>query len=216
MIPVAASRWAARLSPAGSLSRWGADERGLAAIEFALVLPIMVTMYLGLTEISFLVNTNRKLDLTSRTVGDLTGRASAMTAGELVNVMSAAEAVMMPYKTKDLGIVVSTVTVTRTTDAAGKVTATGTVAWSCKRASATTIAPASDPAPGTTVPVPAGFDTASAFVRTKVTMPYAPLFGSGILQSLIGQASINLEHAMGWPVRDTGQVAWSGSGGACK
>ena len=44
------------------------DERGVSAIEFAMMLPLMLTLYLGAVELSQGVGAERKVTLTARTV----------------------------------------------------------------------------------------------------------------------------------------------------
>ena len=39
--------------------RFGADERGVSAVEFALILPLLVTLYLGVSEITQAVTIKR-------------------------------------------------------------------------------------------------------------------------------------------------------------
>ena len=211
-----ASRWDGRplAASARTLRRWARAREGVAAMEFALILPLMLLMYLGVTELSFMVGTDRKVELVSRTVGDLTGRVSTVNATELLNIMNAAEAVMTPYKTTGLKIVVSSVRVTTTTtnsgNGNGNTTATGQVVWSCSRESGSKLVPGL--APGSAVAVPSGFETASSFIHTKVEMPYTPLFGSSFLQSINGgQGQRLLERTLPWLVREAGQVTWSGS-----
>jgi Flp pilus assembly protein TadG len=51
------------------------DQRGVSAVEFAMLLPLMITLYLGAVEISQGVGIDRKVTLTTRTVAD---RASTM------------------------------------------------------------------------------------------------------------------------------------------
>ena len=53
------------------VARFGGDERGISAVEFALLLPLMVTLYLGTVEVSQGVAIDRKVTLTARTVADL-------------------------------------------------------------------------------------------------------------------------------------------------
>ena len=46
------------------LARFGKARGGLAAVEFAMLLPIMMTLYLGCVEITTAVATQRKVTLT--------------------------------------------------------------------------------------------------------------------------------------------------------
>ena len=47
------------------------DERGVSAVEFALLLPLMLTLYLGAVEVSQGIRADRKVTLTARTIVDL-------------------------------------------------------------------------------------------------------------------------------------------------
>lgn len=94
------------------------DRRGVSAVEFAMVLPLLVTIYLGGVEITQGVSINRKVALTARAVADLvaqkrTGGVSGnlITAAEMEDIMNAAKAVMTPYSSTNLKVVVSSIKV---------------------------------------------------------------------------------------------------------
>ena len=54
------------------------DERGVSAVEFAMLLPLMLTLYLGGVEVSQGVSIDRKVTLTARTVADLVAQVSSI------------------------------------------------------------------------------------------------------------------------------------------
>jgi Flp pilus assembly protein TadG len=84
----------ARLSAAGLLR----DQSGIAATEFAVIVPIMLVMFFGTVEISSGVAANRKVTLVARTVSDLTAQsAAAADDSYLQNVFTASISVMAPY-----------------------------------------------------------------------------------------------------------------------
>lgn len=99
-----------------------ADRCGLAAIEFAMLLPLMVTLFLGVVEVSQGIATDRKVTITARTVADLVAQAATINNADMTNVLNAAAAVMSPYPVANLKVVVSSVSI----DANGK----ATVDWS--------------------------------------------------------------------------------------
>ena len=106
-----------------SLARFGRDRRGVSAVEFAMLLPLMVTLYLGSVEISQGVGIDRKVTLTTRTAADLAARASSISTSDMNNLLAASSAVIAPYNAAPLKVTLSLVSIDANSSA--KVT------WSC-------------------------------------------------------------------------------------
>src|SRR5882724_12878817 len=94
-----------------SLRRLLADKRGVSAVEFAMLLPLMVTLYLGGAEVSQAVAVDRKMTLVARTIGDLTSQATNVSDADMNNIKAAASAVIAPFDETKLGITISSVIV---------------------------------------------------------------------------------------------------------
>ena len=94
-----------------SLRRFLADKRGVSAVEFAMLLPLMVTLYLGGAEVSQAVAVDRKMTLVARTIGDLTSQATNVSDADMNNIKAAASAVIAPFDETKLGISISSVIV---------------------------------------------------------------------------------------------------------
>src|SRR6266851_2414379 len=73
------------------------DERGISAVEFAMLLPLMVTLYLGGVEVSQAVAIDRKVTLISRSLGDLVSQATSIDSTAMTSILGATTAVMAPY-----------------------------------------------------------------------------------------------------------------------
>ena len=95
------------LSP--HLIRLGRDQRGVSAVEFAMLLPLMITLYLGVVEISQAVGIDRKVTLTTRTVADLASQVQSITNTDMTNLLGASAAVIAPYDAAPLKVTVSEV-----------------------------------------------------------------------------------------------------------
>ena len=93
------------------LSSLKRDERGVSAVEFAMLLPLMITLYLGAVEISQGVSINRKVTLTSRTVADLASQVSSISGGDMTNLLNASAAVIAPFPAGNLKVTVSQVSI---------------------------------------------------------------------------------------------------------
>jgi Flp pilus assembly protein TadG len=98
------------------------DERGISAVEFAMLLPLMITLYLGGVEVSQGVSIDRKVTLVARSVSDLVAQATSVNSTDMTNILNAASAVVAPYSDTKLKITVSSVVI----DNAG----VAKVAWS--------------------------------------------------------------------------------------
>jgi Flp pilus assembly protein TadG len=105
------------------IRRFAADQSGVSAVEFAILLPLMLTMYLGGVEVSQAVSANRKTTLVAHTIGDLTAQASNLTSADVTNVLNAGAAVAYPFSASNLKVTVTSVCINSSATVA-------TVAWS--------------------------------------------------------------------------------------
>ena len=80
-----------------SVARLARDNRGNSAIEFAMIVPLMLVMFFGTVELCSGVASDRKVSLMARTLADLTSQNTAVTATQLQNFFNASNAIMWPY-----------------------------------------------------------------------------------------------------------------------
>ena len=59
-----------------AIRRFGRDRRGVSAVEFAFIAPVMIGLYLGCVEISDGVGADRKVSLTAAALANLTAQAT--------------------------------------------------------------------------------------------------------------------------------------------
>lgn len=89
------------------LLRLARDERGVSAIEFAMILPLMVTLYLGGVEVTQGITIDRKVTLTARTVADLMSQERTINDTAANNILAASSAVMAPFPTEKAEVTVT-------------------------------------------------------------------------------------------------------------
>src|ERR1700745_3266319 len=79
-------------------ARLSSDCRGLAAVEFVMIVPLMLVMFFGTVEFSSGVAVDRKVTLVARTLSDLTSQAlNSVNDPYLQNVFTASIAIVTPY-----------------------------------------------------------------------------------------------------------------------
>ncbi len=88
------------------------DDRGVSAVEFALILPVLVMLYLGCVEVSQALTVDRKVTTAASVVGDLVAQGGTLSDSDFQNIFDATGAILMPYDASPLKIVVSYVHVT--------------------------------------------------------------------------------------------------------
>jgi Flp pilus assembly protein TadG len=73
------------------------DRSGLAATEFAFIVPVMLVLFFGTVEISNGVAAYRKVSIMAHTLSDLTSQSTSVQDSDLSNFFCAAAGVMTPY-----------------------------------------------------------------------------------------------------------------------
>ena len=89
------------------LGRLGRDRRGVSAVEFALIAPVMVTIYLGAVEMSEGVSIDRKVSLTASTLANLAAQVTSITTSDMTNILDASTAIVAPYDATKLSMSLS-------------------------------------------------------------------------------------------------------------
>ena len=123
--------------------RPGAGEAGMAATEFALILPVMLILFTGTYIYGTVTEINRKVTLTARNVTDLVTQYETPTTADMTTLISSATQVMAPFSLGSVNIMVAEVTI----DSTGK----ASIVWSESLSGGTITDPASGYSPGTPV-----------------------------------------------------------------
>ncbi|MBL8558968.1 MAG: pilus assembly protein [Hyphomonadaceae bacterium] len=100
-----------------SLKRALRDKRGLAALEFALMAPMMVLILFGSIELTELMATNRRAENTTASLADVVSRDTVITNAELTDLWAAAGALMYPNTATPMQMRISSVQVQTATEA---------------------------------------------------------------------------------------------------
>jgi Flp pilus assembly protein TadG len=91
------------LSPLTRRTRWRGiegiwyNEKGISAVEFALIAPLMVLIYFGCIELSLLMRVDRRVTTTASSLGDLTARLVTVDDADMQELYNAAAVTMQPY-----------------------------------------------------------------------------------------------------------------------
>jgi Flp pilus assembly protein TadG len=145
------------------LARLCGDQRGVSSVEFAVLLPLMLTLYLGAVEISQAVGVDRKVTLTSRTLADLASQVSSISSSDMSNILAASSSVIAPYDSSKLQVTVSEVTIDSNSKA--------TITWSCTLGGTAH-------AVGSSVTLPAALNVAStSLIWGEASYSYKPAIG---------------------------------------
>lgn len=95
---------------------------GLAAVEFALILPFLSAMVLGLIEITSALECRQRVTGLASTGADLVAQYTQITTAQMNDVLAAMTSVLYPFPATNAKITISSIT----SDGAGN----GKVAWS--------------------------------------------------------------------------------------
>jgi Flp pilus assembly protein TadG len=147
------------------------DARGVAAIEFALIIPILALLLIGCFEVPQFVLLYQKIARTSSGVADLVAQAdNPMTTNQITDIFISAQNMMQPYDLLNNGaVIVSSINNPSNTGVA--------ITWQA-RMGADTTASKLGVATTTNPPLPAGIgpDSNEEVIAAEVYYNYTPIF----------------------------------------
>ena len=148
--------------------RFGRDRRGVSAVEFAFIAPVMIGLYLGCAEISDGVAADRKVSLTAGALANLTSQVTTVSTADMTNILDASSAIIAPYAAANLKMTVTCLSIDANKNAKVKwsVTRNGTVESG-------------------TLTIPAALDVANTqLIYSEVSYAYTPIVGYTISGTL--------------------------------
>lgn len=115
------------------LTRLIEDRRGVSAIEFAMLAPVLIILYFGLAELCQGYMSQKRMSHAASAIADLVSQTTVVTKDNLEDIFSIGPMIMQPFPASSLTYKVSSVTVDANGAArvdwslAGTTTAAGTV-----------------------------------------------------------------------------------------
>jgi Flp pilus assembly protein TadG len=151
------------------------DAKAVAAVEFAIVLPFMLLLYVGGFELSRGMAINVKVTAATHSVADMVSQNTQISAAQIQGILSASTAIIAPYPVTDSSGSLITVTVSEvSTNSSGN----ATVQWS-KSYNGTTVG--TGRSVGQAMTLPASLTGAQnnnvSFILGEVSYAYTPNLG---------------------------------------
>ncbi len=107
------------------LKRFWRDRRGVSAVEFALIAPIMLMLYFGLAEMTQAMMAQRRVGNIASAIGDLVAQSTQLTTARRDDIFTIGNTIMAPFPTTTLRMCLASIT----SDSTGR----DTVTWSENR-----------------------------------------------------------------------------------
>ncbi len=151
-----------------SFSRLLSQDSGIAAVEFAMVLPILLVLWIGGVEVTSGLSIDRRLNNFASSMGDLVSRTKQIPYSRIEDIFDLAEAAMFPYEATGIAMRITAVTIETNGNAK--------VAWSRARGMT---AYAKDTQVNNSVPASLRppSDTESQIIMAEVLYTYQPAIG---------------------------------------
>ncbi|NLS01887.1 pilus assembly protein [Rhizobium sp. P32RR-XVIII] len=158
----------------------GHDRSGVGAIEFAILFPVLVMLYIGAFETTLGLSVSKRASRAAGSIADLVTQQENVTKSSLTDIASVADGIFVPFDTTDIQIELTGIDID--TGANAK------VLWSWANDAATAPYAANSPVSG----IPAELQKADSFlVRADLSIPYKLLaFGPSFLPSNMQQITI--------------------------
>lgn len=145
------------------LSQFWRDRRGVSAVEFALIAPVLVFFYFGMAELTEMMMAQRRLSHIASSVGDIVARDTQLTDAKRTDVFQVGSVLMAPFPASALKMCIVSVS----SNAAGTI---DTVDWS-----EASNAPVNCPAKDAVVDIDASvLPAGGSVIMSKASYDYIP------------------------------------------
>jgi Flp pilus assembly protein TadG len=144
-------------------NKWRRSDGGVAAIEFALIIPAMLITFFGIAEIANYILAARKVSNVASSAADLVTQDTVIDDDEMADIMGALDVVLRPFNPDDAQVRITSVIA----DDEGETT----VAWSDARNTGPYAAGTPITVPDEIVPNNQGI------IMAEVSFTYQTLFG---------------------------------------
>lgn len=143
------------------------DRRGVAALEFALIAPLLLSMYFVTMEVAQAIETNKKVGRTGSMVADLITQQQSITKAEVEAIMTIGTSTVQPYNRSKPTIEITAIQITDETTPKVK------VVWSRKMVDGAFLAGLTK---DTITTVPAALKVKGTFlIRVESSLSYKPV-----------------------------------------
>ena len=176
------------------------DRSAMAAVEFALVLPVLILLVLGGSELGNFLHATRRVGVVANSIGQMLTRTTSGSVN-YIDVSFARDSAMVLYPqvlaaaaaqgqawTQLMSVSMSSVVMTATpTSCTSNCTYTAHVAWSggpAPRSCSATLNSANDTAAPSATALPADSFGPGSLIVTDVAYTYAPIFGTAFLPTI--------------------------------
>jgi len=165
----------------GLVGRFRRADAGVSAVEFALLLPLMLMLYAGCVEVTGALTVDRKVSRAASTIADLVSQETSISTTQMSNIFDATSAILEPYNAGAAKLLVVVVNVNSTTSQ--------TVAWSSNVNDTDYAAGATNPITVPSTIAVVGTQMVIGRVQYSYTSPF-----SAVMESVTGHASYALSH----------------------
>ncbi|WP_312222121.1 TadE/TadG family type IV pilus assembly protein [Rhizobium rhizoryzae] len=144
------------------LRRLLADQRGVGAVEFAIIAPILIAIYITCFELTMGLSVSKRVTKATGTIADLVTQQTSVTKLYLASMIDVSKAIFVPYNTSTTNLKL------KVTGISVDSTGTPKVAWSWDQGGGRPYAVGA-----TVTDVPTELKTANSFlVRSELSVPH--------------------------------------------
>lgn len=90
-------------------ARFMCDQSGLAAVEFALILPVMFALFIGVAELGQVLTVDRRVSNFASAAADLVAQSETVNGSALQDIYDLSKTILNPYSTSSLTLVLTSV-----------------------------------------------------------------------------------------------------------